>query len=155
MTAPRDLDDRAARWIIRREQSDWTLESEDELRQWLAESDAHKAAFWRLEHGWKELDRIAALGAPIAHPAKVAPAIGWWRPLALAASLLLVAFVFLMQRVDAPSATENLQEARLETPWDARKSMILSDGSRIELNTETLVTAVLAAEARSVRVQRG
>ena len=57
MTPARDIEDRAARWLIRSEDPEWSSADQGELEAWLEESMAHKAAYWRLEHGWREADR--------------------------------------------------------------------------------------------------
>ena len=59
MSTAREIEERAALWVLRREECYWSADEQEELDRWLAESDAHKAAFWRLEHGWREADRIA------------------------------------------------------------------------------------------------
>jgi len=53
------IEEQAALWVMRREEPGWSSFDEAALDDWLDQSDLHKAAFWRLEHGWRRADRIA------------------------------------------------------------------------------------------------
>src|SRR3546814_6367265 len=48
-------------WLERREQPDWSDDDRATLDAWLDASIAHKLAYWRLEHGWTKVGRLAAL----------------------------------------------------------------------------------------------
>ena len=61
MSQAADIEARAALYLMRRGEPDWGVDEERELDQWLQQSMAHKAAFWRLEHSWAGADRLAAL----------------------------------------------------------------------------------------------
>jgi ferric-dicitrate binding protein FerR (iron transport regulator) len=56
------IEDAAARWILLREEPGWSGQDETLLEAWLSDCDANRAAFYRLEAGWRRADRIAALG---------------------------------------------------------------------------------------------
>ena len=73
MSRARDLEQRAAHWVLRQEEAGWSTADQHDLDRWLAESNSHKAAFWRLEHGWREADRIGSLGQA---PGPLCPAHG-------------------------------------------------------------------------------
>src|SRR5690606_26395725 len=62
MSRAQEARDRAALWVVAREQDDWNESDQAALDAWLAESDMNKAAYWRLDHSWREADRIGALG---------------------------------------------------------------------------------------------
>ena len=55
-----DIEQDAAQWLIRREDGNWSDNDQALLDAWLEQSMAHKAAFWRLEHGWRAADRVRA-----------------------------------------------------------------------------------------------
>ena len=59
-----DIEERAARFLLSRDEPGWSEEDEAALGQWLDESPAHKVAFWRLEHGWAMTGRLASLRGP-------------------------------------------------------------------------------------------
>src|SRR3982074_3003352 len=91
MTRSQDIEAKAAEWLMRREQPEWSQADQAALDGWLAESMSHKAAFWRLEHAWQMADRIGALSArEIApRPRRTGLPLKRWQAGALAASLLL------------------------------------------------------------------
>lgn len=156
MSRAREIEERAALWILRREEPYWSADEQEELDRWLAQSDAHKAAFWRLEHGWREADRIASLGSLAAPPERRFDLGSWWKPLAVAASLLLVATVFMLRGPGLPfGGSEQVQEARFETAIGGRRLVTLSDGSRVDLNTDTAIRAAIGDRRRTIWLERG
>ena len=62
-----DVEARAAAWLVRRDQPEWSATDDEALRVWLSESDAHKVALWRLETGWEATARLAALKGHLVH----------------------------------------------------------------------------------------
>jgi transmembrane sensor len=148
------IESEAADWLVRRESDGWSGEDQDALDRWLDEGFANKAAFWRLEEGWNRADRIAALG-----PAQQS---GGFRrnsgrlvkPLALAASLALVTLVGVIQLgfLGDPAGPRGQQ---ITTGVGGHKVVQLSDGSSIELNTASVVTAAVTDESREVWLEKG
>lgn len=148
------IEQRAALWLVRREQPDWSPEDQAALDAWLDESMAHKAAYWRLEHGWREADRIAALG-PASRDAVAPPAsAARWRPLAAAASLVaIIAFGAVELSRSGPEPVVVAQH--FATPVGGRRIVPLVDGSKVELNTATTMRTAVTAEHREVWLDRG
>ena len=64
----------SARWLLRREEADWSGEDQVEFDKWLNSNMENKVAYWRLEHGWRKADRLAALQpfSPAAAPRTLA-----------------------------------------------------------------------------------
>ncbi len=141
----------AARWVIARQDSEaWTRDDQSEFDIWLNEGAANRVAFLRADQAWQRTSRAAALKRPMREPAvrprakqlpdiKVIATIG--------ASLLLSAGVFgyFMQPDYTP----------YETPVGGRQILTLSDGSQIELNTNSKVRIAKIDNARRVIVDRG
>lgn len=155
MTRAAIIEESAARWIVRREGEDWSAADEQDLAAWLDEGMAHRAAFWRLQHGWNEADRIAALGD--LPPAPTARALRRWPALAgaIAATLAMViglgGYAWRSATVDgAPPQT-----IALHTPVGGQRTVSLDDGSRIELNTATLLRTTERPGGREVWLDRG
>lgn len=157
MSRAQQIEERAARWVLSREEASWSATDQAELDEWLAQSDAHKVAFWRLECGWREADRIAALGpAPQSVRERYEVQPWWYRPLGIAASLVLVLTVFLVQLPGLPfGGSARAPAVQFETPVGGHKIVSLSDGSRIELNTDTAVRAAVDGRTRDVWLERG
>lgn len=143
------IEEAAARWILKREEPGWTEEDQAELDAWLGVSMAHKAAYWRLEHGWRQADRIASLGSP----QESARQRRWW-PAAIAASLaaavLVGTYPLLKPPLEQPAVI-----ASVDTPIGVRKLVPLRDGSKIELNTATAIRTAVSATRREVWLDRG
>lgn len=151
MSQAHDIEERAAQWVIRREQPDWSDGDAAQLDVWLNESTAHRVAFWRLEHGWQEADRIASLGVERELPRFVAAR---WQPWAMAASLAALISIGGVQwnRMGADPAPK---ASVFATRVGARKVIPLVDGSRVELNTASAVRTAVTEGKREVWLDRG
>lgn len=166
MSQAREAQDRAARWIIAREDATWSDCDEAEFAAWLGESDFNRITWLRLDEGWRQTDRIKSLGAdgadmspdPVVHFRPVARGTGerrWWVSAAIAASLALVMGVgwtaFMGEVAPSPAPVV----AEYETAVGGRRLIGLTDGSQVELNTASEVRATVSAERRAVWLDRG
>ena len=141
----------AARWVIARQDGEsWSADDQAEFDGWLDEAVANRLAFLRADQAWQRTSRAAALKRPMREPvvqvrtgqlpgAKLAAAIG--------AVLLLGAGAF--GYFAQPNYTP------YETPVGGRQILTLSDGSQIELNTNSKVRIASAQNARRVIVDKG
>ncbi len=167
------IEEAAARWIVRQESGDWSAEDDAALTAWLDEQMAHKAAFWRLRHGWAASDRVGALGFQTATPRSRARR-GWHRVLrarpraigAVAAALAVTMGIGTMvlqsptgfdagrltRGKASPSASTPV---RVQTPVGIRHTIALRDGSRVELNTATIVRTAASDLGREVWLDKG
>jgi transmembrane sensor len=157
MTLHRDIEDQALDWLIRQDEADWSSAEQAALDNWLGKSMAHKAAYWRVAHGWHEADRIRSLGAAGQQEHlvdRVSPS-WWWRPMLAAASVIAMLAVGLT--IFAPSGTRPslVQEARFDTPIGGKRTIPLSDGSQVELNTATIVRAAVNNRSRDIWLDHG
>jgi transmembrane sensor len=147
------IEAQAADFLMRRAEPDWTEADQARLDAWLEQSMAHKAAFWRLEHGYAQLDRIAALGlAESRQPRR------WARPLALAASVALVLLVGgLYFFRAAPWGIGGAEQAPIQyaTNFGSIGKTVLPDGSRIELNAESDIRFTQSSSRRTLWLNRG
>ncbi len=154
MTTAAQIEQDAALWLIRREEDGWTPADQAELDAWLAMSMAHKAAYWRLEHGWREADRIGALG--MTEQVAVIPPRGYisrWRPFAIAASLVVALLAGVDQTRIWPSTVVKAQH--FTTAIGVQKIVPLVDGSRVELNTASAMRTVVDEKRRDVWLDKG
>jgi transmembrane sensor len=154
----------AADWLIARADGPLSPEEQARFDSWLAASEGNKAAFWRLEFGWEQADRVGALGpapAELAQEGRPRPARSWWAPAAIAASIALafVLYPFAPQRPASlrPRHAAPLQIAAISyaTPVGGRRIVGLDDGSRIQLNTQSKVRTQVTSARREVWLDRG
>lgn len=161
MTA-RKLEEEAALWLIRREGGDWSDADEGALQVWLSKETAHQAAFWRLEKGWGEADRLSALGDITSAPGKkrqrpvrfgIRPYARRLIPIAIAASLAASVLVAVGLHLQGSGASSTALQ--FETPRGGSETVRLADGSRIELNTATVLRATTGQRSREVWLDEG
>jgi transmembrane sensor len=155
MQPARDIEAIAATWLSRREEPDWSQIEEAELQTWLDESYAHKAAYWRLESGWRAADRISALGptAAAAEPSYTLARPKWqWMAIAASFAAMLLAVPAAMH-VPPTATPTSLRQYR--TPLGGHQQVALSDGSTVELNTATIIRAAISSHARDVWLDNG
>jgi len=142
----------AADWISRQQFNTWNNTGRAELDAWLAESDNHAAAYWRLKAAWDRTNRLAALRG--SEPMRSAP------------STEGRLFAFLLKAVAALVVLAGIGSAALylntaprgevfSTGIGGRTSITLADGSRIDLNTDTVIRADVGSHARSVELLKG
>ena len=127
----------ASHWVIEQRSSEnWTGEDQGRLDLWLNQSTAHAVAYWRAEHAWTRTDRIAALKRPAAKEAarknRQKRGFAAWGIAGLSSIIVVSGWLAAAQIFGG-------QFARYTTPVGGHKVVALSDGSRIELNTDSLL----------------
>lgn len=149
-----EIQSQAAEFLVaRRNGRSWSEFDEQSLNAWLAQSMAHRIAFWRLESVWNRADRLNAL-RPMA-PAKTAVAANPRKriaPFAFAAAVVAgIAALGLSTNLlwNQPRVTS------YSTPIGGRETIRLADGTTIELNTNTVVRTALTEKRRTVELVRG
>jgi transmembrane sensor len=155
MTRAQDIEAKAAKWLMLREQPQWSQADQAALDRWLDESMAHKAAFWRLEHTWQVAGRIGAIGARDNAPPsrRTSWPLKWWQAGALAASVLLaIALVGLHSR---PTSAPQQHAGTFDTDIGGHRIVALVDGSRVEMNTATRLRTLISNQRRDVWLDRG
>ncbi len=144
------VEEQAAAWFRRRNFWAWTETDQADLDAWLAQSPANKIAYWRLVGAWGQTDRLSALR----HPSRVSlRSHRRLRPLAMSAVAALCAMAF-VAAYDWPYFTKP-KEQTFGTPLGGRKTIELSDGTQIELNTNTMLRTRLGGRERSVELVKG
>ena len=151
----RDVEQRAAAWIVQRDQPDWTSDNDAELRGWLELDHAHKAAFWRLDHGWRAADRLVALKQNTATVTATARRTRWrYAAMAMAACLICALALTVMLGIGRNRAGDPTP-VRFATAVGGQRDVTLADGSRIKLNTDSALVAEVDRTSRDVRLERG
>jgi transmembrane sensor len=153
MSEPREtaheIKRRASAFVIaRRTGESWNETDQQTLDAWLAQSLEHNIAYWRMDTAWESTNRLSILRQPHNEPAsrsKILP-----RTAKAVAALACVAMVALAIR-----ASVTPEEKTYASVVGGRKILTLSDGSHIELNTDTVLRVAQGNNGRKVWLDRG
>lgn len=143
------LNEEAASWLARANSGNWTSEDQENLDAWLAQSRGHRVAYWRVEAAWSEAARLVAL-RPI--EAQVEPQRH------LSPLLMRIAAVIAVMAIFGAVGANYLlaPESKIYTTGIGGHEILkLSDGSQIELNTDTHVRLGSVGNTRKVWLDRG
>lgn len=142
----------AADWFAARHGGATSPALERAFKQWLAESPENRRQYALCEVAW-DLSRQAAEGlrAPASEePARAAaPRRRWAFGLGLAASVIIAAVLLWLTTGSEPQAV------RYATGPGEQRTITLTDGSRITLNTRTELEATIARDRREILLESG
>ena len=138
----------ASAWLERRDGDDWTDADQGGLDAWLAKSLGNQVEFWRVEAAWKRADRLGALRSP-GHRSGRAQ---FW-PLLFGAAAVFVGVVVLAIGRNGYLSPSN--EKTYRTPIGGHEIITLTDGSKVELNTDTVLRTEIGARYRTAVLEKG
>lgn len=141
---------RAASFLARVHSGEWNEADRVEFDAWLAQSRAHKAAYWRLEAAWEEAERLRVLRAPLSRQGGSRGKLGF-ASAKIAAATAFAAVVGAITFLQSQSVTTQTYA----TGVGGRQILNLSDGSKIELNTDTTLRIDSESGQRQVWLDRG
>lgn len=140
---------RAAQFVVaRREHLDWNERDQAELDAWLAESPANMVAYLRVDSAWGKADRLSALCPPEAESL-----LNRMRPIVLRVAAVF-AVVAILGAV-AAGLMPHPKDRMYSTPVGGRETVTFADGTRVELNTNTVLRARMTTDQRIVWLERG
>lgn len=152
MAPANDIEMQASLWLEQRSFGEWDSHAADALDKWLSESWENRVAFWRLEAAWGRTERLAALRGPIEDSGSelrkrpVLPVL-----MGIAAVFALVAMLGLA----AAHLFSPPNEKTYATAIGGREIIKFADGTRIELNTNTVLRTRMTTAERTVWLDRG
>ncbi len=149
LVSARTIDARAADWLERRENGDWAEDEEAALHAWLAQSHIHMVSYLRLKAAWSRADRLIVLR----QPAPVSSGEGWRLFPVVVRVAAVFAVVALMTVVLRYATAPELKT--YATALGEHSRIALADGSRVELNTNTVITETSTPNARLVNLEQG
>ena len=145
----KEVEEEASYWLVREDRG-LDTDARTALDAWLAQDTANRVAYLQLKAVWRRADRLAALrspGLPVWRRARPTRSATMWR---IAATVLFLAvagagglYYYSQSATSYATGIGEIQTVRL------------SDGSRIELNTNTHLSARLTKSARTIRLDRG
>ncbi|GGE48654.1 sensor [Agaricicola taiwanensis] len=156
---PRDISDKAAReateWFVRLGNPAITDEDRRAYERWLAADRAHADAMEEVRGLWDRLEEPAALLAAeqeIRISGAGTQARSFWRPIAIAATIVLAAAAALVWR---DQGLIDRMFADYATAPGERRELLLADGSHIYLDGDTALVQSFTASSRAITMLRG
>ena len=163
---PRDPDDAAAWWVAAQRSTRWSRAHQRRLEAWLEADPDHGEALARTERAWDAVGMLAAhpyvlslreraLAKPHGH--RTSRALSYAACLVCAVAVASVAAestgrLNLKALVWGPGAPKI---ERYETPRGNRSTVVLTDGSRVDLNGGSLLEVEFSRRSRTLRLQGG
>ncbi|MEJ0023946.1 MAG: FecR domain-containing protein [Alphaproteobacteria bacterium] len=152
--SPTDLEQEAARWVVRMHSDQVTIEDERAFARWIVESAAHRkeydsqAATWAslgaLSKDDEALKALSDLRAPVGRSLE--------RRSMLAAAFAGALFLVAGGAAAWHSITSN---QRYSTGLGEQQNIVLADGSQVTLNTDTTLRVELDGGERRVWLDHG
>ena len=158
------IDNEAAVWTWRLDSGGLTAAERGQLEAWLREDARHRRALEELNGAWSALDRLAERAhepkiIALAHRPQVRrDLLGHLRPMPGSRSRLwapAAAAVLVLGLAAALWITRQPGMQIMSTAVGQERQVTLADGSRVTLNTNTLLAVRLTAERRDIYLRRG
>ncbi len=146
------IKDRAADWLERADRPEWTAQDEAELEAWLSESPANRLAYWRVKSAWERAQRLHILRSPegIAAARNGEGRFRWiFARTAAALGILAIIGAGALLLPSTPG------EQAYSTGVGGHEIVLLADGTKLELNTDTVLHARLTAHERTITLDKG
>ena len=145
----REVDARAAEWIERRNFGEWNEADQAALDAWIEESVVHRVAFVRLDTGWQQTERLVALRPFKANEPEPRGRKGIFIGVAAALAIAAMLGITGMHYLAAP------RDRIYATGVGGHEVIAFADGSKIELNTDTVLRARMTTKERTVWLDKG
>lgn len=146
------IKEQAASWIRRQDFAEMSESDSAEFEGWLAQSHAHRAAYWRLKAAWDETYRLSALRQPHADAPARAPL---WRTPSLLLRVAAAAVFIAMLGGGALYAFNAPSDRVYATAIGGHETVRFADGTEVELNTNTAIRARMNSSERTVWLDKG
>ena len=144
-----DLEAAAAEWLERRDREGWSEDDQAALDAWLKDP-AQRLAYLRLYAAWNYADRLQALRHA---PAEQAPQRKPANFLIVQIAAVILGVVLLGGL--AARYVERPQLRTYHTAIGARELVSFADGTKIELNTDTIIRTSMTTQSRTVWLDKG
>ena len=148
----KEIRERAADWLQRRNFWNWSEADQAELDAWLAQSPSHMTAYLRVQAAWENTGRLSALRS--IRPAQ-RPAPKSRRVLPLLMGVAAAAAIAAVVGSSSLSAWFGPDVKTYATKVGGHEILKLADGSEIELNTDTVLRTSMQPHERKVWLERG
>lgn len=164
---PKTIESEAAAWIARLDRGGLSEEECVAVREWAGRSPEHYASIRRLADIWSDLDSLAEIldgvepYAPVREVRRSPNPSAWLTPVragVFASVIIAVVIGALFSNSDyyrAVTTRESSWLASYLTAIGKQQTVTLRDGSRVQLNTDTIVEVDFDDRQRQARLVRG
>ena len=169
---PMNINQEACEWVAKMHDANLSVEQAKQLRQWMAQSQAHKQELKRMAQRWDELNVLTELAVPLVPGAITADkkqrspnaALGFFNGLLAnatgglsRASLLTSAAVVLVLVGLVFTLPNNSMEGSQTyiTAIGEQRRITLADKSIVQLNTNSAVVVSYTDSERGIQLQKG
>jgi transmembrane sensor len=150
--------DQAAAWFVRLHADDVTAVEQKQFKHWYAKSQEHAKAYDKIQLLWKQLE---APGKRVHARLEVEQAVAEHKPLARKQKhgaqrfmALPALALFILLSYQLPVHYQNWQSDYYTLPGK-QLTVVLDDGSRLTLNTDTALAVNLSDKQRHIELLRG
>ncbi|HEY4125978.1 MAG TPA: FecR domain-containing protein [Rhizomicrobium sp.] len=143
----------AADWLQRKTFWNWGEEDQAALDAWLAESEAHRVAYWRQSAMWNRTERLAALRPSSKPQRSTQTERKSFGPFLMRSAAVVGAVAIL--GVLATNYAFKSREIPYSTTIGGSETITLADGTLIQLNTDTALRTRFDEHHREVVLDRG
>ena len=155
--APASIEQEARKWLIRIDSGEPLTDAEKRAwLEWLDRSPSHREEFARVTRFWNEANILAKRtgdGVGLGRPVRTRTLRMSRLPrILMAASAVLASTILGWWGLRQPGGTFT---QTYETAVGHQKTVLLSDGSSIQLNTDTQIEVIYSRNSRKIRLARG
>ena len=149
------IERQAREWLVRMDGDVPLTEAEIEaLREWMSRSVLHRDELKRICKFWRQANVLTELAVCLESATQKRSDRGgrWATAIALAASALLASVIlawWYLQRLDG------MMNGSYQTLIGQQRSIALSDGSSVQMNTDSQVQVAYGTESRTIRLLKG
>ncbi len=142
--------EQAIYWVTRIHSGEYSETERPAFEAWLASDKAHQREYEQAEEFWRGIERVDSSGLPEMRAARA------FRPVRVVlrrTGLMAAAAVLVVLGIGIWTMTP--REATYRTARGEQKTVTLSDGSRIAINTDTELSVTLDRHRRTVALHHG
>ncbi len=149
MTELANIESMAADWLARHDRADWSELDQQALDSWLNAAVTHRIAYLRMQSVWKRSDQLATTAVhAIPNNRSALPRFSSWR-IAASVVLAVASGLGLWFHGVEPGKTQH------QTAVGVRNTVTLTDGTQVQLNTDTRIQVRLQGHSREVWLEQG
>lgn len=144
------VDAQAAAWFRHKNFCAWTESDQARFDVWLEKSPTHEIAYWRIMGAWSRTERLSALQQPMKVPDPQRRSLLMFAKHAVAALAVISALGMTSWSYFAKPTDQTFR-----TLIGGRQILTFADGTKIELNTNTVLRAHIDAHKRTAELVQG